>query len=64
MERYASGLPLWGSLRGYVIDGIFNTPEQLETDPNLHGWARLQTTWGLYLQGVDGDGINYWFGNR
>ncbi|MDO6604390.1 SusC/RagA family TonB-linked outer membrane protein [Arenibacter palladensis] len=48
------GLPV-GSLRGYVIDGIFNTQEQLD-DPNLHGWPGAKQLGAYIYRDVDGDG--------
>lgn len=48
------GLPV-GSLRGYVIDGIFNTQEQLN-DPNLHGWPGAKQLGAYIYRDVDGDG--------
>ncbi|MBT9188266.1 SusC/RagA family TonB-linked outer membrane protein [Zobellia russellii] len=49
------GLPV-GSLRGYVIDGIFNTQEQLD-DPNLHGWPGAKQLGAYIYRDVDGDGV-------
>ncbi len=49
------GLPV-GSLRGYVIDGIFNTQEQLD-DPNLFGWPGAKELGAYIYKDVDGDGV-------
>lgn len=48
------GLPV-GSLRGYVIDGIFNTQAQLD-DPNLFGWAGAKELGAYIYRDIDGDG--------
>ncbi len=48
------GLPV-GSLRGFVIDGIFNTQEQLD-NPNLFGWPGAKELGAYIYRDIDGDG--------
>lgn len=49
------GLPV-GSIRGYVIEGIFNTQSQVD-DPNLFGWPGAKALGSYIFKDVNGDGI-------
>ncbi|MCG6190654.1 SusC/RagA family TonB-linked outer membrane protein [Maribellus maritimus] len=44
-----------GSLYGWVIEGIFNTQEQLD-DPNLAGWPGAKQLGAYIYKDIDGDG--------
>jgi TonB-linked SusC/RagA family outer membrane protein len=44
-----------GSLYGYIIEGIFNTQEQLN-DPNLLGWPGAKQLGAYIYKDMDGDG--------
>ncbi|WP_149303517.1 TonB-dependent receptor [Pareuzebyella sediminis] len=49
------GLPV-GSLRGHVIEGIFNTQEQLD-DPNLFAWPGARELGAYIFKDINDDGI-------